>query len=189
MIFPSNRVRIMVATKPVDFRKQHDGLVAYVKSALRRDPFTGTVFVFRAKRSDRLKLIYWDGTGLVMVYKRLEERGFVWPAIRDGAMMLNHAQFEALFAGLFNPAQVQAFVVLQVEKANQVQLVAGNPAKRLGLYTELLAMGEIAEPLLVSDAGVAPDFQLDGDLKGRSSSMRLLVWPAAIFSSVLLSQA
>ena len=66
MIFPSNRVRIMVATKPVDFRKQHDGLVAYVKSALRRDPFTGTVFVFRAKRSDRLKLIYWDGTGLVM---------------------------------------------------------------------------------------------------------------------------
>ena len=100
MIFPSNRVRIMVATKPVDFRRQHDGLVAYVKSALRRDPFTGTVFVFRAKRSDRLKLVYWDGTGLVMVYKRLEEQGFVWPAIRDGAMVLNHAQFEALFAGL-----------------------------------------------------------------------------------------
>ncbi len=47
-----------------------------------------------------LKLIYWDGTGLVMVYKRLEEQGFVWPAIRDGAMTLNHAQFEALFAGL-----------------------------------------------------------------------------------------
>ncbi len=81
-------------------RRQHDGLVAYVKSALRRDPFTGTVFVFRAKRGDRLKLIYWDGTGLVMVYKRLEEQGFVWPAIRDGAMTLNHAQFEALFAGL-----------------------------------------------------------------------------------------
>ena len=60
MIFPSNRVRIMVATKPVDFRKGHDGLVAYVQSALR--PFTGTVFVFRAKR--RLKLVYWDGTGL-----------------------------------------------------------------------------------------------------------------------------
>ncbi|MCY3820492.1 MAG: IS66 family insertion sequence element accessory protein TnpB [Gammaproteobacteria bacterium] len=100
MIFPSNRVRIMVATKPVDFRRQHDGLVAYVKSALRRDPFTGTVFVFRAKRADRLKLVYWDGTGLVMVYKRLEEQGFVWPAIRDGAMSLSHAQFEALFSGL-----------------------------------------------------------------------------------------
>ncbi len=52
MIFPSNRLRIMVATKPVDFRRQHDGLVAHVKSALRRDPFTGTVFVFRAKQAD-----------------------------------------------------------------------------------------------------------------------------------------
>ena len=82
MIFPSNRVRIVVATKPVDFRRQHDGLVAHVKSVLRKDPFTGTVFAFRAKRADRLKLVYWDGTGLVMVYKRLEEQGFVWPAIR-----------------------------------------------------------------------------------------------------------
>ena len=55
MIFPSNRVRIVVATRPVDFRKQHDGLVAHVKNVLRKDPFTGTVFLFRAKRADRLK--------------------------------------------------------------------------------------------------------------------------------------
>lgn len=60
MIFPSNRVRIVVATKPVDFRKGHDGLAALVKNELRREPFTGTVFVFRAKRTDRLKLLYWD---------------------------------------------------------------------------------------------------------------------------------
>ncbi|MYI50521.1 MAG: IS66 family insertion sequence element accessory protein TnpB, partial [Rhodospirillaceae bacterium] len=64
------------------------------------DPFTGTVFAFRTKRADRLKLIYWDGTSLVMVYKRLEDQGFVWPAIRDGVMSLSHAQFEALFSGL-----------------------------------------------------------------------------------------
>ena len=100
MIFPSNRVRIVVATRPVDFRKGHDGLAAVVKRALRRDPFTGTVFVFRAKRADRLKLIFWDGTGLVMIYKRLEKQGFAWPAVRDGTMSLDHAQFEALFAGL-----------------------------------------------------------------------------------------
>ncbi len=100
MIFPSNRVRIMVATKPVDFRKGHDGLAALVKNELRRDPFTGTVFVFRAKRADRLKLLYWDGTGLVMAYKRLEDHAFIWPAIRDGLMTLSHAQFEALFSGL-----------------------------------------------------------------------------------------
>jgi len=100
VIFPSNRVRILVATVPVDFRKGHDGLTAMVQSVLRKDPFTGTVFVFRAKRADRLKLLYWDGTGLVMAYKRLEDTTFTWPAIKNGMIALNHAQFEALFAGL-----------------------------------------------------------------------------------------
>jgi transposase len=100
MIFPSNRVRVMVATEPVDFRKGHDGLAALVKNELRKDPFTGTVFVFRTKRADRLKLLYWDGTGLVMAYKRLEDTSFAWPEVRNGLMSLNHAQFEALFAGL-----------------------------------------------------------------------------------------
>ena len=100
MIFPLQRVRIMVATKPIDFRKGHDSLAAMVKNELRKDPFTGTVFVFRAKKADRLKLLYWDGTGLVMAYKRLEEHSFTWPAVKDGLMLMNHAQFEALFAGL-----------------------------------------------------------------------------------------
>ncbi len=90
----------MVATKPVDFRNGHDGLCALVASMLRKDPFTGTVFVFRSRRLDRLKLLYWDGTGLVMAYKRLEATSFTWPAIKDGVIALNHAQFEALFAGL-----------------------------------------------------------------------------------------
>ncbi|WP_068146674.1 IS66 family insertion sequence element accessory protein TnpB [Kordiimonas lipolytica] len=100
MIFPSNRVRILVATKPVDFRKGHDGLASLVQSELRKDPFTGTVFVFRAKRADRLKLLYWDGSGLVLAYKRLEEHSFTWPEVHEGMMTLSHAQFEALFAGL-----------------------------------------------------------------------------------------
>jgi transposase len=84
----------------VDFRKGHNGLAALVKNELRKEPFTGTVFVFRSKRADRLKLLFWDGTGLVMTCKRLEEHTFVWPAIRDGVMPLNRPQFEALFAGL-----------------------------------------------------------------------------------------
>ncbi|WP_374765336.1 IS66 family insertion sequence element accessory protein TnpB [Yunchengibacter salinarum] len=99
-MLPAHKVRIMVATQPVDFRKGHDGLAALVQSALKEDPFTGTVFVFRAKRADRLKILFWDGTGLVMTYKRLEETPFTWPAIRDGVIRLNRAQFEALFAGL-----------------------------------------------------------------------------------------
>ncbi len=76
------------------------GLAALVKNELRKGPFTGTAFVLRAKRADRLKLLYWDGTGLVMAYKRLEGTTFTWPAIRDGLMSLNHVQFESLFAGL-----------------------------------------------------------------------------------------
>ncbi len=100
MMMPSHKMRILVATQPVDFRKGHDGLAALVQSMLQEDPFTGTVFVFRAKRTDRLKILFWDGTGLVMAYKRLEETTFTWPAIKDGLMTLNRAQFEALFAGL-----------------------------------------------------------------------------------------
>ncbi len=99
-MLPSHKLRILVPTQPVDFRKGHDGLAALAQSALQEDPFTGAVFVFRAKRLDRLKILFWDGTGLVMAYKRLEESTFTWPAIRDGVMTLNSAQFEALFAGL-----------------------------------------------------------------------------------------
>ncbi|WP_224702711.1 IS66 family insertion sequence element accessory protein TnpB [Devosia aquimaris] len=67
---------------------------------MHEDPFTGTIFVFRARKSDRLKLLYWDGTGLVLAYKRLEEHSFSWPAVEDGLMTLSHAQFEALFSRL-----------------------------------------------------------------------------------------
>ena len=59
-MMPSHTVRILVATQPVDFRKGHDGLAALVQSVLKEDPFTGSVFVFRAKRSDRLKILFWD---------------------------------------------------------------------------------------------------------------------------------
>jgi len=99
MIFASNRVRIMVAIKPVDFCKGHDGLAALVKNELHKDPFTGTVFVFRSLKADRLKLIYWDCTGLVTAHKRQEEHAFTWPGINDGLMTLGHAHFEVLFAG------------------------------------------------------------------------------------------
>jgi transposase len=114
MIFPSNRVRIMVATNMIDFRKGHDGLAALVQNEMHRDPFTGTVYVFRSRRADRLKLIYWDGSGLVMAYKRLEDAVFAWPEVRNGVINLSHAQFEALFAGL-DWRRVQALVTRKPE--------------------------------------------------------------------------
>lgn len=92
--------RIVVATKPVDFRKGHDGLAAVVQKELGLNPHSGVVVVFRAKRGDRIKILTWDGSGMVMVYKRLEDSKFAWPAISDGVMRLSKAQFEALFEGL-----------------------------------------------------------------------------------------
>ncbi len=93
-------LRVMVASKPVDFRKGMDGLVAQVAQVLAADPFAGDVFVFRAKRADRLKLLLWDGTGLCLVTKRLEAGGFTWPPVQDGAVSLSPAQMRLLFAGM-----------------------------------------------------------------------------------------
>jgi transposase len=90
----------MVATAPVDFRKGAEGLAALVREQMRTDPFSGVVYVFRAKRADRIKLIFWDGTGLVLYAKRLEEGQFRWPKVRDGMMRLTAAQLGALLEGL-----------------------------------------------------------------------------------------
>lgn len=100
MIGPSGTLRVMVATKPVDFRKGAEGLAALVREAMRADPFSGAIYVFRAKRADRVKLIFWDGTGMVLVSKRLEDGEFRWPKVQDGVMRLSAAQFQALFEGL-----------------------------------------------------------------------------------------
>ena len=62
-------VRVFVATRPVDFRKGIDGLALAVQEMLGHDPFCGAIFVFRAKRADRIKLLVWDQTGMVLVHK------------------------------------------------------------------------------------------------------------------------
>ena len=69
----------MVATRPVDFRKGAEGLAALVREEMRADPFSGAIYVFRAKRADRVKLIFWDGTGVCLFAKRLEDGKFRWP--------------------------------------------------------------------------------------------------------------
>ena len=66
MIGPTGAVRVMVATKPVDFRKGAEGLAALVREVVESDPFDGAIYVFRAKRADRVKLAFWDGTGVCL---------------------------------------------------------------------------------------------------------------------------
>jgi transposase len=100
MIMPGGEIRVMVATKPVDFRKQIDGLAALVQEALRENPYSGTIWVFRSKRTNRVKLLWWDGTGICLLTKRLENGQFCWPAIADGTMPLTRAQLSMLLEGL-----------------------------------------------------------------------------------------
>src|SRR6202022_4955402 len=86
---------VLIATKPVDFRKGADGLAALVRETLGDDPFSGSIYVFRSKRTDRVKMLAWDGTGLVLLWKRLESGAFKGPPITDGVMRLTAAQLAA----------------------------------------------------------------------------------------------
>jgi transposase len=76
-------VRIFVCTQPADMRRSFDGLAHMVRAFLGADPLSGHLFVFRSKRGDRLKLLYWDSDGLAIWYKRLEEGCFHFPAASD----------------------------------------------------------------------------------------------------------
>jgi transposase len=93
-------MRVLMATRPIDFRKSADGLVALVSETLGEDPFSGTVFVFRSKRTDRVKILVWGGSGLVLYWKRLEQGAFRWPPVTDGVMRLTSAQLAALVDGM-----------------------------------------------------------------------------------------
>jgi len=93
-------VRVLVATRPVDFRKGAHGLAAVASEVLGEDPFSGAVLVFRSKRSDRVKILVWDTSGLVLVWKQLQQSTFRWPPVMDGVMRLSAVEFAALFDGL-----------------------------------------------------------------------------------------
>ena len=84
MISFGRDVRVFVATQPINFRKGVHGLVALVAEGLVGEPYSGDVFVFRSKRSDRLKLLVFDGTGLVLATKWLEDGDFAWPPVSRG---------------------------------------------------------------------------------------------------------
>jgi transposase len=92
--------RILLATRPVDFRKGAHGLAALAQEVLAEDPFSGAVIVYRSKRADRVKLLVWDHSGLVLVWKQLQQGSFRWPPIKDGVMTLSPVAFAALFDGL-----------------------------------------------------------------------------------------
>lgn len=100
MISIPTGVRVLLATRPVDFRKGSHGLAAFAAQVLGEDPFSGAVLVFRAKRADRIKILVWDGSGLVFIWKQMPQGSFRWPPVIDGVMRLSPVEFAALFDGL-----------------------------------------------------------------------------------------
>ena len=99
--FPA-AVRIWLGAAPIDLRKSFDTLAEQVRQHLRHDPLSGHVFVFRNKRGDRVKLLYWDEDGFVIIYKRLEEGTFRWPAVAAGqpSVALRAAELAMLLDGI-----------------------------------------------------------------------------------------
>ena len=92
--------RVWLAAGQTDMRKGFDGLATLAQSALTQDPFSGHVFVFRGRRGDIIKLLWWDGQGLCLFAKRLEKGRFVWPQADSGAGPVSPAQVSMLLEGI-----------------------------------------------------------------------------------------
>jgi transposase len=92
--------RIWIAAGVTDMRRGFQGLSAQVQTVLHEQPFSGHVFVFRGRRGDTIKLLWFDGDGLCLFSKRLERGRFVWPQVSEGTVSLTRAQLAMLLEGI-----------------------------------------------------------------------------------------
>jgi transposase len=92
--------RVWLAAGVTDMRRGFDGLAAIVQTQLREDPFSGHIFVFRGRKGDRIKCLWWSGDGLCLFAKRLEGGRFVWPQATTGTVSLSPAQLSMLLEGI-----------------------------------------------------------------------------------------
>jgi transposase len=95
-------LRVCLAAQPADLRRSFEGLALLVKEALKEDERSSQIFVFTNRRRDRIRLLYWDGTGLWLMTKRLETGTFAWPRVPDGAakISLRTEALEMLLSGI-----------------------------------------------------------------------------------------
>lgn len=100
MFGPPPGTRVYLACGTTDMRKGFDGLAAQVQTVLAQDPYNGAVFCFRGRRGDLLKILLWDGQGLVLIAKRLEKGKFVWPQATNGIVSLTPAMLSMLLEGI-----------------------------------------------------------------------------------------
>jgi len=100
MITLPNHTQIWIAAGVTDLRRGFHGLSALVQTKLEKSPMSGQVFIFRGRRGDLVKLIWFDGDGLCLFCKRLERGKFVWPQAREGVVSLTRAQLSMLLEGI-----------------------------------------------------------------------------------------
>jgi transposase len=100
VIAPPNNTRIWVAAGITDLRRGFMGLSALVQTKLQQSPLSGQVFVFRGRRGDLIKVLWFDGDGLCLFAKRLERGRFVWPKVDSGTVALTRAQLSMLLEGI-----------------------------------------------------------------------------------------
>lgn len=100
MITLPSGMRIWLACGATDLRNGFDGLAGLIQTQLAEDPFSGQLFVFRGRRGDRLKILWWSGDGLCLFAKRLESGRFVWPQAPSGTVHLSAAQLSMLLEGI-----------------------------------------------------------------------------------------
>ena len=100
MLNVSGATRVLVATRPVDLRGSFNRLYGLVTEQLKADPLSGHLFVFTNRRRNRLKVLYWDGSGLWVCAKRLEQGCFTWPSSQQVSVSLRGEEFTALVHGL-----------------------------------------------------------------------------------------
>jgi len=91
---------IYIACGYTDMRRSIDGLAALIQQSFRLDPFSDSLYLFCGKRRDRIKALYWEGDGFVLLYKRLERGNFQWPRSESEVRDLSHQQFRWLMEGL-----------------------------------------------------------------------------------------
>lgn len=100
MIALPSGTNIWIAAGITDMRRGFTGLSAVAQTVLEQNPFSGHVFVFRGKRGDLIKLLWWDGDGLCLFAKRLERGRFIWPQADRGSVSLSRAQLSMLLEGI-----------------------------------------------------------------------------------------
>ena len=100
MLSLPSALRIFLATEPADMRKGFDGLSQLVRERIAQDPLSGHLFVFRNKRRDRVKILYWDRDGFALWYKRLEKGTFRFPEAKDGRVEVTPAEMAAVLEGI-----------------------------------------------------------------------------------------